>query len=97
MVCRLLFFTVIEPGYTWRNDALEDSDVLEVSTPHLDDVVRLVDNYGRAVVHKLLFFMLGLIPCESTFNCITSTANTILRCNQLTDAPCCRLNDFISH
>ena len=46
-VCRLLFFTVIEPGYTWRNDALEDSDVLEVSTPHLDDAVRLVDNYGR--------------------------------------------------
>ena len=47
--------TVIEPGYTWRNrpleihtiEALEDSDVLEVSTPHLDDVVRLVDNYGR--------------------------------------------------
>ena len=54
-VCRLLFFVVIEPGYTWRNrpleihtiEALEDSDVLEVSTPHLDDVVRLVDNYGR--------------------------------------------------
>ena len=47
--------TVIEPGYTWRNrpleihtiEAQEDSDVLEVSTPHLDDVVRLVDNYGR--------------------------------------------------
>jgi len=37
----------IEPGHAYRNDALEDSDVLEVSTPHLDDVVRLVDNYGR--------------------------------------------------
>jgi len=37
----------IEPGHAYRNDAREDSDVLEVSTPHLDDVVRLVDNYGR--------------------------------------------------
>lgn len=43
------------PGQTWRNrpgdvhtiEALEDSDVLEVSTPHLDDVVRLQDHYGR--------------------------------------------------
>jgi hypothetical protein len=26
---------------------LEDSDVLEVSTPDLDDVVRLQDHYGR--------------------------------------------------
>ena len=46
-VCRLLFFMRIEPGHAYRNDAREDSDVLEVSTPHLDDVVRLVDNYGR--------------------------------------------------
>lgn len=46
----------IGPGQTWRNrpgevhtvEALEDSDVLEVSTPHLDDVVRLHDHYGRA-------------------------------------------------
>jgi mannose-6-phosphate isomerase len=45
----------IVPGHTWRNrpgevhtiEALEDSDVLEVSTPQLDDVVRLTDNYGR--------------------------------------------------
>jgi mannose-6-phosphate isomerase len=45
----------IEPGQTWRNrpgdvhtiEALEESDVLEVSTPHLDDVVRLQDDYGR--------------------------------------------------
>jgi mannose-6-phosphate isomerase len=45
----------IVPGQTWRNrpgdvhtiEALEDSDVLEVSTPHLDDVVRLQDDYGR--------------------------------------------------
>ena len=43
------------PGQAWRNRpgeihtiaALEDSDVLEVSTPHLDDVVRLHDDYGR--------------------------------------------------
>jgi mannose-6-phosphate isomerase-like protein (cupin superfamily) len=26
----------------------EDCDVAEVSTPHLDDVVRLEDNYGRS-------------------------------------------------
>jgi hypothetical protein len=29
-------------------EALEDSDVLEVSTPELDDVVRISDHYGRA-------------------------------------------------
>jgi mannose-6-phosphate isomerase len=42
-------------GEAWRNapgvihtiEALEDSDVLEASTPFLDDVVRLKDNYGR--------------------------------------------------
>jgi hypothetical protein len=28
--------------------AVEDTDVLEVSTPELDDVVRLEDRYGRA-------------------------------------------------
>lgn len=46
----------IEPGEVWRNEpnvvhtfeALEDSVVLEVSTPELDDVVRLADRYGRA-------------------------------------------------
>jgi hypothetical protein len=27
--------------------ALEDTRILEVSTPHLDDVVRLDDEYGR--------------------------------------------------
>jgi hypothetical protein len=35
------------PGNVHTIEALEDSDVLEVSTPHLDDVVRLSDNYGR--------------------------------------------------
>jgi hypothetical protein len=28
--------------------AVEDSDVFEVSTPELQDVVRLEDRYGRA-------------------------------------------------
>jgi mannose-6-phosphate isomerase len=45
----------LAPGQTWRNrpgevhtiEALEDRIVLEVSTPQLDDVVRLRDDYGR--------------------------------------------------
>jgi len=28
--------------------AIEDTDVVEVSTPELDDVVRLEDRYGRS-------------------------------------------------
>jgi mannose-6-phosphate isomerase len=47
---------VLEPGESWRIEpgtihsieALEDSVVFEVSTPQLDDVVRLSDRYGRA-------------------------------------------------
>ena len=35
------------PGTVHRVTALEDTDILEVSTPHLDDVVRLEDQYGR--------------------------------------------------
>ena len=35
------------PGTVHRIRALEDTRVLEVSTPHLDDVVRLEDEYGR--------------------------------------------------
>lgn len=36
------------PAHTvHRMEALEDSDVLEASTPHLDDLVRLEDRYGR--------------------------------------------------
>ncbi len=35
------------PGTVHRITALEDTLVLEVSTPHLDDVVRLEDQYGR--------------------------------------------------
>ncbi len=38
------------PGTVHRVTAVEDTLVLEVSTPHLDDVVRLEDRYGRADV-----------------------------------------------
>ena len=38
----------ITPGTLHRMTGLEDTDVLEVSTPELDDVVRLEDRYGRA-------------------------------------------------
>ena len=46
----------LEAGAAWRNEpgqvhtieALEDSVVVEVSTPELDDVVRVSDDYGRA-------------------------------------------------
>jgi mannose-6-phosphate isomerase len=37
----------IRPGLRHRMIALDDTDVLEVSTPELDDVVRLEDRYGR--------------------------------------------------
>ena len=36
------------PGTVHRVTALEDTTILEVSTPELDDVVRLEDSYGRA-------------------------------------------------
>ena len=35
-------------GTVHRVTALEDTTILEVSTPHLEDVVRLEDRYGRA-------------------------------------------------
>lgn len=38
----------ITPGSIHRLTALEDCEILEVSTPELDDVVRLEDRYGRA-------------------------------------------------
>jgi mannose-6-phosphate isomerase len=38
----------IKPGTVHRWRALEDTIVLEASTPNLDDVVRLEDRYGRA-------------------------------------------------
>jgi mannose-6-phosphate isomerase-like protein (cupin superfamily) len=37
----------ITPGLRHRMIALEDCDIVEVSTPELDDVVRLEDKYGR--------------------------------------------------
>ena len=37
-----------EPGTVHRVTAIEDTTILEVSTPQLDDVVRLEDAYGRA-------------------------------------------------
>ena len=37
----------VPPGTVHRLTALEDSLFLEVSTPHLDDVVRVEDRYGR--------------------------------------------------
>ena len=36
-----------KPGTVHRVTAIEDTTILEVSTPHLDDVVRLEDHYGR--------------------------------------------------
>jgi mannose-6-phosphate isomerase len=36
------------PGTVHRVTAIEDTLILEVSTPHLEDVVRLEDRYGRA-------------------------------------------------
>ncbi len=37
----------IPPRLIHRMEAVEDTDVAEVSTPELDDVVRLDDRYGR--------------------------------------------------
>lgn len=44
------------PGESWRNpprlihtlEAIEDTEIVEVSTPEVDDVVRLEDRYGRS-------------------------------------------------
>jgi quercetin dioxygenase-like cupin family protein len=36
-----------EPGMIHQMEAVTDCDLLEASTPHLDDVVRLSDKYGR--------------------------------------------------
>lgn len=37
----------ISPGTIHQMEATTDCDILEVSTPELDDVVRLSDRYGR--------------------------------------------------
>jgi mannose-6-phosphate isomerase len=38
----------IPTGRRHRFEAIDDCDLLEVSTPELDDVVRLDDDYGRS-------------------------------------------------
>jgi mannose-6-phosphate isomerase-like protein (cupin superfamily) len=38
----------IRPGTVHRVTALEDTTIIEVSTPQVEDVVRLEDDYGRA-------------------------------------------------
>ena len=37
----------VTPGMRHRMIAIEDCDVIEVSTPEIEDVVRLEDRYGR--------------------------------------------------
>jgi mannose-6-phosphate isomerase-like protein (cupin superfamily) len=39
----------LTPGVIHRMEALEDSVYLEASTPEMDDVVRLSDDYNRSV------------------------------------------------
>ena len=47
--------TEVGPGHAWRNEpgaihtveAIETAQILEVSTPEVDDLVRLDDAYGR--------------------------------------------------
>ncbi|OIP81284.1 cupin [Candidatus Peregrinibacteria bacterium CG22_combo_CG10-13_8_21_14_all_44_10] len=38
----------ITPGTIHRAEGIEDSQILEVSTPDLDDVVKIADDYGRS-------------------------------------------------
>jgi mannose-6-phosphate isomerase-like protein (cupin superfamily) len=38
----------ITPGMRHRLTAVEDTDIFEVSSPEVEDVVRLEDRYGRA-------------------------------------------------
>jgi mannose-6-phosphate isomerase-like protein (cupin superfamily) len=38
----------VNPGDVHRIEALEDAVILEVSTPELDDIIRLEDRYGRS-------------------------------------------------
>jgi mannose-6-phosphate isomerase len=40
----------ITPGTRHRMIAVEDCDIFEVSTPEIDDVVRLEDRYGREAI-----------------------------------------------
>jgi mannose-6-phosphate isomerase len=38
----------VTPGTVHRMEAVTDIDILEASTPDLDDVIRLEDRYGRS-------------------------------------------------
>ena len=38
----------LRPGTRHRLEAIQDAEILEASSPELDDVVRLEDRYGRA-------------------------------------------------
>ena len=38
----------IPAGLIHQIEAVTDADVLEASTPHLDDLVRITDRYGRS-------------------------------------------------
>ncbi|MFC2162818.1 cupin domain-containing protein [Candidatus Altiarchaeota archaeon] len=38
----------LDPGDTHRIEALEDLRIIEVSTFHPDDVIRIADDYGRS-------------------------------------------------
>ncbi len=38
----------ISPGRRHRFEAVEDCELIEVSSPEIDDVVRLEDDYGRS-------------------------------------------------
>ncbi len=42
----------IPTGRKHRVVAIEDTDIFEVSTPHLNDVVRIEDTYGREGTSK---------------------------------------------
>ncbi len=42
----------ITPGTLHRMTGIEDCDIVEVSTPELEDVVRIEDRYGRAGTSK---------------------------------------------
>ncbi len=43
---------VLPPGSVHRLEALEDTRIFEVSTPELDDVIRIEDDYGREGTDK---------------------------------------------
>lgn len=47
ILCRQGDYLAIPPKTIHRMEAIVDSQYLEASTPHLDDVVRLEDNYNR--------------------------------------------------